>query len=290
VTVAETPSRDDATSAEVAISIRDVDKVYGQAESAVLALDAIDLDIRRGEFVTLIGPSGCGKTTLLRIIAGLEAPSVGTVGFGPRATDGPLRSMVFQEHGVLPWMTVLDNVAYGLRVRGVPKAQRLEVARSYIRMLGLTRFENAYPRQLSGGMRQRVSVARAFANDPEILLMDEPFGALDEQTRMMVHADLLRLWQEHRKTVVFVTHSLSEAVLLSDRIVVMSSRPGRIKESISVPLERPRHISEAQSSPEFAAVRGRLWDALRDEIELLNAQEASAPPIPRRSVWRRLIR
>ena len=197
------------------------------------ALRDIDLEIADGEFVTLIGASGCGKTTLLRIIGGFEQASAGHVEIATQAGPRDLvTATVFQEESVFPWLNVRANVEYGLRIRGMEKARRREIADHFIEKVGLKAFGHAYPAQLSGGMRQRVSVARAFANGPEVLLMDEPFGALDEQTRIVLQQEVLRLWSEHRRTVVFVTHSLDEAITLSDRIIVLSARPGRVRAEI----------------------------------------------------------
>lgn len=230
----------------------------------VLALDNIDLDVRQREFLTVIGPSGCGKTTLLRVIAGLvpfDSGSV-TVNGKPVTGPGPDRAVVFQAFALLPWATVIDNIAFGLRLRGVPERQRRSIARDWIRVVGLEGFEDRLPKELSGGMQQRVGLARALAVDPEILLMDEPFGSLDEQTRRLLQEELLRIWEEHRKTVIFVTHSMEEAVLLGDRILLLSPRPGRVKELIDVPLGRPRD-REAEHDLGMIETRQHLWDQLR---------------------------
>ncbi len=235
------------------------------------ALVGIDLDIREGEFFSIVGPSGCGKTTLLRIVAGLETKSAGRIEVirsSDTRSQGPLGSMVFQEQSIFPWMSVRDNVAFGLKARGVDKVTRLATADKFIEKFGLHGFGQAYPHQLSGGMKQRVSIARALANDPEILLMDEPFGALDEQTKLILQEELLRIWEETRKTVIYVTHSIDEAILLSDRIMIMSARPGRIKEIIDVGaiFGRPRHVDETKSSPEFGVLFARVWGNLRNEV------------------------
>ena len=248
------------------ISIQGLTKEFDVRPRPVQALDRIDLFVSDGEFLCIVGPSGCGKTTLLRILAGLEMPSEGSVDFSIDHAGRPLQSMVFQEQGVFPWLTALDNAAFGLTARGVDKSVRVERARAMLAKLGLSGFENTYPRQLSGGMRQRVNLARAFANDPAILLMDEPLGALDEQTKMLVQDDLLKLWEETRKTVIFITHSLDEAVVLGDRVAVMSHRPGRIKAMFPVNLARPRNALELRNNPEFIEVRRRVWEALREEV------------------------
>src|SRR5438552_2497533 len=246
------------------------------------ALAGIDLDIRAGEFFCIVGPSGCGKTTLLRILAGLETLTDGATevvrdasgadGRGS-ATERPLNSMVFQEQSIFPWMSVRDNVAFGLKARGFSKRQRYVVADDFISKVGLTGFERALPHQLSGGMKQRVSIARAFANDPEVLLMDEPFAALDEQTKLILQAELLRIWDELRKTVVYVTHSIDEAIVLADRVLIMSARPGRIKEVIDVGqvFGRPRVVEVVKSSPQYGELFGRVWAQLRDEVQAARA-------------------
>jgi NitT/TauT family transport system ATP-binding protein len=208
----------------------------------------------------------------LRTLAGLETQTSGSVKSTIEPRGRPLRSMVFQGHGVFPWMTVLDNAAYGLAARGVGKAERFAVAREYLAKLGLNAFEQAYPRQLSGGMLQRVNLARAFANDPAILLMDEPFGALDEQTKILAYEDLLTLWEGSRKTVVFITHNLDEAIILGDRVAVMGKRPGRVKDIVEVKLPRPRNVLDMQNDREYVEVRRRIWNSLREEVLSLRAE------------------
>jgi NitT/TauT family transport system ATP-binding protein len=253
------------------IAISGLDKTFDGRTGPVQALDHVDLFVSEGEFLCIVGPSGCGKTTLLRILGGLETPSAGQIDFSIRHEGKPLQSMVFQEQGVFPWLTALDNAAFGLTARGVGKAERDERARAMLAKLGLSAFEKTYPRQLSGGMRQRVNLARAFTNDPAVLLMDEPLGALDEQTKMLVQDDLLKLWEEQRKTVMFITHSLDEAVVLADRVAVMSHRPGRIKAVFDIKLPRPRNALELRNDPHFIEVRKLVWDALREEV--LRAKE-----------------
>jgi NitT/TauT family transport system ATP-binding protein len=251
------------------IAVKGVSKSFrlGKGQT-VQALADVDIEIEDGEFFTLIGASGCGKTTLLRIIGGLESASQGYVEI---ASDGGADSLatatVFQENSVFPWLDVLANVEYGLRIRGVAKAERREIADYFIAKVGLERFRHAYPSQLSGGMRQRVSVARAFANGPEILLMDEPFGALDEQTRLVLQDEVLRLWSEHRRTVVFVTHSLDEAIALSDRIAVLTVRPGRVRRIIPVEIPRPRIVANLRSHPHYAELHETLWNLIRGDVE-----------------------
>jgi NitT/TauT family transport system ATP-binding protein len=226
-------------------------------------LDGVALELRPHEFVSLIGPSGCGKTTLLRMIAGLVKPDDGRVLVGSRAVTGPgpERAMVFQDFALMPWASVLDNVAFGLKLRGTPRAERERRARELIEMVGLAGFEKSVPRQLSGGMQQRVGLARALAVDPQILLLDEPFGALDEISRRIMQDELIRIWETEKKTAVFVTHSVEEAVFLSDRIVVMTARPGRIAETIEVGLPRPR-TRDMEQTARFMDVRARVWSAL----------------------------
>ena len=238
------------------------------------ALAPIDLEVRAGEFVAIVGPSGCGKTTLLRILAGLERSSGGAFAVDrERGSTRPLNAMVFQEQSIFPWMSVVDNVAFGLKARGVPRKARREAVLPMIRTVGLAGFEDALPHQLSGGMKQRVSLARAFAMDPELLLMDEPFAALDEQTKLVLQAELLRIWEGTRKTVLYVTHSIDEAIVLADRIVVLSGRPGRILELIDVTtvFPRPRDVASVRSSSQYGELFARVWRHLRGAaVDLLS--------------------
>ncbi len=252
------------------IQVRDLWVQFEQPGTAevLTALEAFDLGLveRRGEFVSLVGPSGCGKSTLLSVVAGLVAPTAGAVQIDGRSVrgPGPDRAVVFQEIALLPWRTVLDNVCFGMEFRRVPAAERRRIAREHIQMVGLPGFERHYPHQLSGGMRQRVGIARALAVDPEILLMDEPFGALDAQTRLLMGDELLRIWEQTGKSVLFVTHDLDEAIYLSDRVVVMTARPGRVKADLPVSLPRPR-TSGVRNSLEFLEHRRTLWALLEDE-------------------------
>jgi len=233
-----------------------------------LALDGVDLAIRDREFVSVIGPSGCGKTTLLKIVAGLVDADEGQVRIdGTPVTDpGEDRAVVFQTFGLFPWKTVLDNVTFPLSIRGMSKDQAKDIAHKFILKVGLAKFEDAYPHQLSGGMQQRVGLARALAADPQILLMDEPFGAIDAQTRELMQEELLRLWADEKKCVMFVTHDLDEAVLLADRVVVLSGQPGRVREIIDVPLPRPRWEYDVRGRPEFAEIRHAIWTMLREGL------------------------
>jgi NitT/TauT family transport system ATP-binding protein len=255
------------------IRIKNLVKQFQTKDGVFTAVDNVSLDIPAGEFFTIVGPSGCGKTTLLRILAGLEKASSGSVEIAGSDGARPANSMVFQGDSLFPWMTVWDNAAYGLKMRNVNEAQIRDVVGHYLDRTGLTRFKNAYPHQLSGGMRQRVSIARAFANDPEILLMDEPFSALDEQNKTLLQEELLRIWEETKKTVVFITHSVDEAVTLSDRIMIMTAHPGRTKALIDVPFERPRRVLELRSQAEYGEMVYRIWGYLRDEVQQAKCQE-----------------
>jgi NitT/TauT family transport system ATP-binding protein len=252
------------------IKISGVRKVFPgrHGQEDVEALRDIHLTIKDNEFLTIIGPSGCGKTTLLRAIAGLLPMDDGQILIDgvPVQGPGPERAMVFQNIALLPWSTVLSNVAFGLELRGVPQAEREERARHFIRLVGLAGWEQRMPLELSGGMQQRVGLARALAVEPKVLLMDEPFGALDEQTRRLLQEELIRIWEATPTTVVFITHSMEEAVLLGDRVVLMSTRPGTVVENVPVPLARPRsgHVDAVGWSQEFLEITSRLWRRLRD--------------------------
>ena len=254
------------------ISARNVTKRFETVTGTGIALQNFNLDVREGEFVCIVGPSGCGKSTFLRILAGLTPHSEGTVTIAPGAPGKPLNSVVFQEYAIFPWKTVLDNVAFGLQMRGQGRAERYEVARQWLARVGLAKFETYYPAQLSGGMKQRVAIARALANDPEVLLMDEPLGALDAQTKTVLQGELMRIWAEHRKTVVYVTHSIDEAVLLADRVVIMTAHPGTNKTEFEVNLPRPRTVATT-ATPEFAAMTGLVWQALEDEVRKAMADQ-----------------
>jgi ABC-type nitrate/sulfonate/bicarbonate transport system ATPase subunit len=240
-----------------------------------VALQATDLSVAENDFITILGPSGCGKSTLLRIVAGLDRQTSGDVLLEGRAISGPGadRGMVFQSYTLFPWLTVRENVCFGLRERGIARAQQLEIADAYLAKVGLRGFEDHFPKQLSGGMQQRTAIARALANNPRMLLMDEPFGALDHQTRELMQELLLGIWEAERKTVLFVTHDIDEAVFMGSRVVVMSARPGRIKLDRKVPLAHPRHYS-VKTSTEFAALKADLTEQVRAEVRA--AQEAMA--------------
>ncbi len=232
----------------------------------ITALEGVELDVREGEFVSIVGPSGCGKTTLLSVVAGLFPGFQGTVRVSGREVRGPQRDvgLVFQEDSTFPWRTALRNVEFGLEMRGVAPEERRRRAREILALVGLAGYEHLYPGQLSGGMKQRVAIARTLVMHPSLLLMDEPFGALDEQTRILLGEELLRIQDALRQTIVFVTHNIQEAVFLSDRVVVLSARPGRVKATVPIALSRPRD-SALLSSPGYAELVGEIWSVLREE-------------------------
>ena len=233
----------------------------------VRALQNFDIEVEEGEFLSIVGPSGCGKSTFLNVLLGLIRPDSGDVMIHgkPIAGPGTDRAMVFQEFGLLPWRTAQHNIELGLELKKVPADKRRAVADRLINLVGLAGFESHYPHELSGGMKQRVGLARALATDPEVLLMDEPFAALDAQTRDLMQAELLRVWREARKTVLFVTHQIDEAIFLSDRVIVFSARPGRVKASIAVEIERPRAL-RLKREPRFHALEDRIWSLIHDEV------------------------
>ncbi|CAL75477.1 Putative ABC transporter (ATP binding protein) [Bradyrhizobium sp. ORS 278] len=237
-----------------------------QGHAPTRALEPVALTIGNNDFVTILGPSGCGKSTLLRIVAGLDHPTSGQVLLDGSEVRGPGadRGMVFQSYTLFPWLTVRENIAFGLRERGVPEDKRNAVADRFIQQIGLKGFENHWPKQLSGGMQQRCAIARALANDPKILLLDEPFGALDNQTRVLMQEMLLGIWERDQKTVLFVTHDIEEAIFLGSRVLVMSARPGRIKADIKIDLPHPRSY-KIKTSPEFVALKERLVEEIRAE-------------------------
>jgi len=233
----------------------------------VTALKDFSIELAQGEFVSIVGPSGCGKSTFLNVLLGLIKPDGGEMKIGGKKIEGPgtERAMVFQEFGLLPWRTVLANVELGLELKGVPVSTRRPRSEELIRMVGLNGFEGHYPHELSGGMKQRVGLARALATNPEVLLMDEPFAALDAQTRDLMQAELLQIWDKEKKTVLFVTHSIEEAAYLSDRVIVMTARPGRTKRILKINLSRPRDY-EMRLSPEFNEIKLEIWNSLKEEL------------------------
>ena len=247
------------------IRIEGLRKVYPTAGAPTIAIDEINLAIEPGQFICIVGPSGCGKSTLLRILAGLETQTSGTISVDSSGW-AVQNAMVFQESGLFPWMDVETNVGFGLMTRGVDKAEIATRVEEALKLVGLTRFRNHYPHQLSGGMRQRGAIARAFVTDPGMLLMDEPFAALDAQNRSILQAELVRLWEATGKTVVYITHSIDEALMLGDKTVIMTAHPGRIKQIIDVPFQRPRDVIALSGSPEFAALKVDIWRVLEDEV------------------------
>jgi len=261
--------RGDARASEPKVRVRDLRRQFLLRDRTFDALAEVSIDVAPGEFLAIVGPSGCGKTTLLRIVAGLETQTSGTVEIAQeRGSTRPLNAMVFQQESIFPWKNVRDNAAFGLKARGFSRRERYAMVQPILDKAGLRGFEEALPHQLSGGMKQRVALARAFANDPEILLMDEPFAALDEQTKLVLQAELLRIWETSGKTVLYVTHSIDEAITLADRVMVMSARPGRVKDLIDIHavFPRPRHVAAVKSSPKYGELFGRIWDQLRDEV------------------------
>lgn len=248
------------------LSCSDLKKIYHSRQGDVLALDGVTFSVEEGEFICLVGPNGCGKTTLLKLIAGLIQPTTGNIRIAPPESDSHLpAAMVFQDHGLFPWMTVQDNVAFGLEMQGVPARQAQDRARALIEQLGLDEFTRSYPHQLSGGMRQLTAIGRAFLANPSLLLMDEPFRSLNAQVRTLLQEELLSLWQRHNKIILYVTHDISEAVLMGDRILVMSGRPGHIREQIRIPFERPRQLRGRDASA-AAEIEGQIWSIMEKDI------------------------
>jgi NitT/TauT family transport system ATP-binding protein len=251
------------------IEVRQLTRTFDGPAGRLNAIEELSFEVRRAEFLAVVGPSGCGKTTVLRILAGLDRPTSGelvTIG------EYPTNALVFQGRSVFPWMTVEDNIVYGLKLARVDREMRQERARLLLELIGIARFARSYPHQLSEGMRQRVAIARALAVDPELLLMDEPFSSLDEQTKLLLQDELLRIWEQTRNTIVFVTHSIDEALVLADRVIVMTAQPGRIKAIFDVPLERPRSFLQARSNPVFASLFKEIWSLLRDEVQMARLQ------------------
>jgi NitT/TauT family transport system ATP-binding protein len=250
----------------VRVEVKDVRRTFSGKGEEVEALAGVDLAVADNEFVSIVGPSGCGKSTLLEIMGGLIEPTGGEVLIDGEPISGPHPAvgLVFQQESTFPWRSVLENVEFGLEMQGVAKGERRERSRELIELVGLQGFEDRYPGELSGGMRQRVAIARTLVMNPEVLLMDEPFGALDEQTRLILGDELLRIWSRTKATALFITHSIEEATLLSDRVIVMSARPGTIKKVVSVDLERPRD-SSVVGTPKFGHITGEIWEVLREE-------------------------
>src|SRR5437667_5762961 len=255
-----------------AIDIVGLRKEYLSGPARVVALDDISLRIAPGEFVCIVGPSGCGKSTLLRILAGLDTQSSGTIKIEASGW-AVANAMVFQDSGLFPWMNVEANVGFGLMTRGVPAATRASRVEAALKLVGLSKFRRHYPHQLSGGMRQRSAIARAFVTDPGMLLMDEPFAALDAQNRVLLQAELVRLWEQTGKTVIYVTHSIEEALLMGDRTVIMTAQPGRIKQVIEVPFPHPRDLMQLSASAEFGKRKLDIWQGLEDEVTRARSDE-----------------
>jgi NitT/TauT family transport system ATP-binding protein len=249
-------------------------RYHAARNRTVIAVKDFSVHVNENEFISLIGPSGCGKSTFLRMVGGLEQPSSGKIEVDGRLVEDPGadRGMVFQSYTLYPWLSVFENIRFALKKSDLPRQEQINLVREYIHLVGLDRFEAAYPNQLSGGMRQRVAIARALVYDPQILLMDEPFGALDSQTRMSMQELLLRVWETHRTTVLFVTHDVEEALLLSDRIYVMTARPGQLKAEIAVGLERPRSLMETEGAPRFVELRNQILHLIREEAGTITVQ------------------
>ena len=248
------------------IEISGVTQEFEKKDGKFLALDTVNLNVEQNEFICVVGPSGCGKTTLLNIIAGLCKPTTGTVKVRGELVTGPGKGKgaVFQQYALYPWLTVEKNVEFGMRMKGVPKAERAEIAKKYIDLVGLSKFAKAYPKELSGGMKQRVAIARAYATAPEVLLMDEPFGALDAQTRAQLQENLLKTWEQERKTCFFITHDVEEAVLLATKIIIMSAGPGHITEIVPVTLPYPR-TQQTKLTSEFNELKNQIWNKVYRE-------------------------
>ena len=257
------------------IRIDNLSVIFSTANGQMTALDRIDLSVRENEFLCVMGPSGCGKTTLLNLIAGIIGPTTGRIEVNGAkvAGPGPDRAVVFQADAVFPWMSVEANVGFGLMTRRVPAAEAAARVEAALKLVGLTKFRRHYPHQLSGGMRQRSAIARAFVTDPGMLLMDEPLAALDAQNRVILQAELVRIWEQTRKTVIYITHSIEEALLLGDRTVVMTAQPGRIKQIIDVPFPRPRDLITLSASPEFGRLKLAIWQVLEDEVMRARGEE-----------------
>lgn len=259
-----------------AVNVEGISMLFQTRKHSIHVLDSVNLQVKPGEFVCLLGPSGCGKSTLLNIIAGFIRPTAGYVTVDQEEVRGPgaERGFVFQQYSLLPWKTTFQNVEFGLKIKGIPKAQREEMVGEYLNLVGLAKYRNAYPNQLSGGMQQRASIVRALVNSPSVLLMDEPFAALDAQTRHMMQELLMNIWSTLKTTVIFVTHDIEEAVFLGDRIFVMGVQPGHIKAEIDIPLLRPRHVDDMLTS-EFTQLNRQVFNLIREET--LKSMEQTAP-------------
>ena len=258
------------------IEFQKVSKTFQVRNSSEFtAIDEISLEVKTGEFMCIVGPSGCGKSTLLDLLAGLTMPSQGQILLDGKPIKGPAldRGIVFQQYALFPWRTALGNVEFGLETKGVPEKQRRATAREYLALVGLSGFEDRHPHELSGGMKQRVAIARSLAYDPEVLMMDEPFAALDAQTRETLQSELLGIWERSKKTIIFITHGIDEAVYLGQRVAVMTSRPGRIKHIVEVPSELRQTDDDVRSLPEFGRLRHEVWTLLREEVLKAQQQE-----------------
>jgi NitT/TauT family transport system ATP-binding protein len=250
----------------VSISCKNIEFEYLAQGGPVLALDDVTFSVEKEEFVCIVGPSGCGKTTLLKIIAGLLEPTAGEIAVESSQSNGKVQNaLVFQDHGLFPWMSVLDNVSLGLQFRGVGRSERHAQSMVFVEQFGLAEFAHRFPHELSVGMRQRVSLARAFVMDPDVLLMDEPFASLDALTKAVLQEELLRIWKDHRKQVIYVTHDIEEALLLGDKVLVMTGRPGAIREEIRIPLARPRQMAD-RTHPEIVSRKEHIWRILESEV------------------------
>lgn len=269
------------------IVFENVSKWFIDGNKQVHAVDNFNLSVNKGEFVCLVGASGCGKSTLLNMVAGFTSPSRGRILLNDEPISGidPRCGMIFQNYALFPWKTVLGNVEFGMKMKRIPKRQRQKEALKYIEMVGLTGFEDSYPSELSGGMRQRVTIARALANDPEILLMDEPFAALDAMTRQVLQEELLRIVDESNKTTLFITHSIDEALLLADRVIIMSARPGRVKQDLTIDLPRPRHVAD-QLSERYLELKNTIWSSVEEEVlqNILLSEKVEATPKRKRKL------
>jgi NitT/TauT family transport system ATP-binding protein len=273
--VVKTDEHSTSARSETVVRFDDVCLVFDAASANVRALDGVTFDVPVGQITTVVGPSGCGKTTLLRLVAGLTMPSSGQVLYNGEKIAGLNTEVGFitQDSNLYPWLTALGNVEFPLAVRGVPKAERRERAREWLQLVGLTGFENNYPSELSGGMQKRVAIARTLIYEPEVVLMDEPFGALDAQTRMMLHHELLQLWDKRATTILFITHDLVESITLSDHIVVLTRRPGRVSAKYQVPLRRPRNVFQIFLEPHFENFYATLWNHFKSELPVQPGKE-----------------